>query len=96
MTPKIENFGSCGCGRSPTGKCIGWHGLSEEQFLEESRKYMASELDKIFDDHADTIDEISKLVAEETLQATEGSCICGRTQDPNGNCDGSHSFIDQE
>jgi hypothetical protein len=25
-------FGNCGCGRSPTGKCIGWHGLSEEAF----------------------------------------------------------------
>ena len=22
----------CGCGRSPTGFCIGWHGLSEEEF----------------------------------------------------------------
>ena len=21
----------CGCGRSPTGKCIGWHNLSEEE-----------------------------------------------------------------
>ena len=21
----------CGCGRSPNGKCIGWHGLSEEE-----------------------------------------------------------------
>ena len=27
-----EEFGSCGCGRSPTGKCIGWHGLSEAEF----------------------------------------------------------------
>lgn len=42
------------------------------------------------------IDEISKLVAEETLQATEGTCTCGKTQDPKGNCDSSHSFIDQE
>jgi len=25
----------CGCGRSPTGKCIGWHELSEEQYQEE-------------------------------------------------------------
>ena len=25
-------FGNCGCGRSPTGKCIGWHGLTEEAF----------------------------------------------------------------
>jgi len=24
----------CGCGRSPTGKCVGWHGLSEEQYQE--------------------------------------------------------------
>jgi hypothetical protein len=26
-----KKFGSCGCGRSPTGECIGWHGLNEEQ-----------------------------------------------------------------
>jgi hypothetical protein len=25
----------CGCGRSPTGKCIGWHGLSEEEYQNE-------------------------------------------------------------
>ena len=24
----------CGCGRSPTGECIGWHKLSEEKFQE--------------------------------------------------------------
>jgi hypothetical protein len=89
MTPKIKNFGSCGCGRSPTGQCCGWHGLTEERFLEELQKYKA-------DNFTDTIDEISKLVAEETLQATEGNCTCGRTQDPNGNCDGSHLFIEQD
>jgi hypothetical protein len=27
-----EEFGSCGCGRSPTGKCIGWHGLGEDEY----------------------------------------------------------------
>ena len=21
----VEDFGKCGCGRSPIGKCIGWH-----------------------------------------------------------------------
>lgn len=25
-------IGSCGCGRSPTGNCIGWHGLSEDEY----------------------------------------------------------------
>lgn len=27
-----EGIGKCGCGRSPTGKCIGWHGLSEDDW----------------------------------------------------------------
>jgi hypothetical protein len=34
-----EEFGSCGCGRSPNGKCIGWHGLTEEQYQEALTKY---------------------------------------------------------
>ena len=25
-------FMSCTCGRSPTGKCVGWHNLSEEEY----------------------------------------------------------------
>jgi hypothetical protein len=37
MTPRVakdngDDFGKCGCGRSPTGKCIGWHGLSEDDY----------------------------------------------------------------
>ena len=27
-------IGSCGCGRSPTGDCCGWHALSEDQYRE--------------------------------------------------------------
>ena len=27
----------CGCGRSPTGKCIGWHSLSEDEFKKNLR-----------------------------------------------------------
>ena len=36
MTPSVTNMkqGTCGCGRSPTGDCIGWHSLTEEQFQE--------------------------------------------------------------
>lgn len=29
-----KKIGTCGCGRSPTGDCIGWHGLSEEEYRE--------------------------------------------------------------
>ena len=34
-----KEFGKCGCGRSPTGKCIGWHGLSEEEYKERLSEY---------------------------------------------------------
>lgn len=37
-----EEIGRCGCGRSPTGKCIGWHGLSEEDFKKKLEEYNAS------------------------------------------------------
>ena len=29
----------CGCGRSPTGNCIGWHALSEEEYQEKKTAY---------------------------------------------------------
>jgi hypothetical protein len=29
----------CNCGRSPTGKCVGWHGLSELQYQERKSTY---------------------------------------------------------
>jgi len=34
VTNNPEEIGNCGCGRSPTGKCIGWHGLNEQQLKE--------------------------------------------------------------
>jgi|MEHZ01.5.fsa_nt_MEHZ011589588.1_2 hypothetical protein len=36
----------CGCGRSPTGKCIGWHALSEEEYQNELDKFQAEEAKK--------------------------------------------------
>jgi len=27
-----EIMSKCGCGRSPTGMCKGWHGLSDEEY----------------------------------------------------------------
>lgn len=36
-----EDFGACGCGRSPTGKCIGWHGLTAEQYQAQLAEYEA-------------------------------------------------------
>ena len=36
----------CGCGRSPTKKCIGWHALSEAEFREKLAEHDAKGLDK--------------------------------------------------
>ena len=45
MTPAVETMkkGTCGCGRSPTGDCIGWHGLSEEEFQKQLAEYQANQ-----------------------------------------------------
>ena len=41
-----SEIGKCGCGRSPTGKCIGWHSLSESEFQAKLHNYLAEEADK--------------------------------------------------
>ena len=48
MTPSIEQTkkGTCGCGRSPTGDCIGWHGLTEEQYQTRLAEYIAEKTDE--------------------------------------------------
>lgn len=40
-----KKIGSCGCGRSPSGNCCGWHGLTEDQYKEALEKYMTNEQD---------------------------------------------------
>jgi CDGSH-type Zn-finger protein len=32
VTEDGKNIALCGCGRSPTGDCIGWHSLTNEQY----------------------------------------------------------------
>ena len=41
-----KEFGKCGCGRSPTGKCIGWHGLTEEMYAHQKMLWMEEEMRK--------------------------------------------------
>jgi hypothetical protein len=36
---KMTEAPKCGCGRSPTGNCIGWHALSEEEYQEKKTAY---------------------------------------------------------
>lgn len=34
----------CGCGRSPTGFCIGWHGLTKEEYDRKLMEYKQLEV----------------------------------------------------
>ena len=43
----------CGCGRSPTGKCIGWHALSEEEYQDELNKLKVEEAGKNVSENED-------------------------------------------
>ena len=36
----------CGCGRSPNAKCVGWHDLTEEKYLEKKAAYEAKQAAK--------------------------------------------------
>jgi hypothetical protein len=36
----------CGCGRSPTGNCVGWHSLSEEDYKKKKEAYGAKQAGK--------------------------------------------------
>jgi hypothetical protein len=47
-----EDIGRCGCGRSPTGKCIGWHGLSDDMYKHQLMLYMEDQ--RRSDDEAGT------------------------------------------
>ena len=46
MQAKPGTVGRCGCGRSPTGKCCGWHALSESEYQSKLESYLAEELAK--------------------------------------------------
>jgi hypothetical protein len=39
MQAKPGTVGQCGCGRSPTGKCVGWHALTEDEYKVKKAEY---------------------------------------------------------
>jgi hypothetical protein len=41
-TEDSEEFGKCGCGRSPTGKCIGLHTLTEDEWTAGKHQILAN------------------------------------------------------
>jgi hypothetical protein len=72
MMPRPEVAGRCGCGRSPTGVCCGWHALSETEYQSKLESYMAEEQSK------DDLAEYRKQAEE--LWFSGGSCTGGKPE----------------
>lgn len=47
MSPSVEQMkkGTCGCGRSPIGDCVGWHALSKEEYEQRKELYETGKAD---------------------------------------------------
>ena len=46
MMAKPQVAGKCGCGRSPTGMCCGWHALTEDAYQQRLAEHNDSEIQK--------------------------------------------------
>lgn len=73
MQPKPGTVGQCGCGRSPTGKCIGWHALSESEYQSKLESYFADQ-----DQAQNELDDYRAMAAE--LWFDGGSCTGGKPE----------------
>jgi len=61
-------IGSCGCGRSPTGDCCGWHGLSEDDY----RQRLAEWQDKNMNLQKELNKNIPANFIDDLLEGTDG------------------------
>lgn len=43
MMARSDGQYACGCGRSPTGKCIGWHALTDEAYAAKLSEWTAQQ-----------------------------------------------------
>jgi hypothetical protein len=50
MQAKPGTAGMCGCGRSPTGKCCGWHALTEQEYQHKQAEYDLAEYRSMAED----------------------------------------------
>jgi len=71
QTTTDNEIGKCGCGRSPTGKCIGWHGLSEQDFQYRQRMWLEEQM---------RIDTELQEYKRQAQELWNDSCTSGRSE----------------
>ena len=78
--PRPEVAGQCGCGRSPTGRCCGWHALTESAYQERLAEYQDSQVQQQKTDEL----EVYRQQAMDLWFDNGGSCT-GSSGTPNIN-----------
>jgi len=81
MMAKPDGKYGCGCGRSPTGKCIGWHSLTEEAYHAKLAEYEDAQIQKQKQDELDAYREQAMSLWFDN----GGSCTGAKPPTPNIN-----------
>ena len=75
-------IGTCGCGRSPTGDCCGWHSLSEDDYRQRLAEYNAKQVkvQKEFNkpDPESELNDYRKQAVD--MWFKDGSCTGGKSE----------------
>jgi len=80
MMAKPETAGRCGCGRSPTGMCCGWHALTENAYQQRLAEYNDNEIQK---QHQDELESYRQQAMD--LWFDNGGSCTGSSGTPNIN-----------
>ena len=59
---------TCGCGRSPTGRCMGWHGLEEDEYLQKLNEFVQA----VFEFQSKKVEEVLAKDGEAISKAPQG------------------------
>ena len=75
-------IGSCGCGRSPTGDCCGWHALTEEDYRERLADYESKQIVTQQEFNKPLLDEELTQYQKEAIDLwfKDGSCTGGSSE----------------
>lgn len=88
MMAKPETAGRCGCGRSPTGVCIGWHALTEEAYLQKLAEWTPVQDESDIIEREKAINEELEAYRQQAMNLwfdNGGSCTGAKPPTPNIN-----------
>ena len=77
MMAKPETAGRCGCGRSPTGQCCGWHALTEEAYRKHLYEWQQQQDESDMIEHEKSINEELESYRQQAMDLwfdSGGSC----------------------